>query len=334
MVSNVPAFGMDAYWVHERRLVPLVSGVAVDRIVARAEVWGDPQALKRSLLADHFARITLRSDSRTPWYSTEDDAPVGGLVVIRGSWFFKRQTREGRTGCMLYLKKSHASNSPQRCRSWVSFEHGVGASGPSAMSGKKQCVVVGYKDSVGSDGVAEIRPIAIGPLTYGVDEHSSTVTHEHFRTYPEEVEEFQGIDFSSKSPLRLLRSMAEAGPGALDDALRSKLGDRLEGELETGLPRYPLGVDDNIGTTAVMLRSIDPGRELDSQGLGNVGISRVEIARAYAGSDQVVIVATTGRIGPSVRHLLDEASFVSHARGVVPKRWLCLEGQEMAKLWE
>jgi hypothetical protein len=148
---------MYPFWAHGRKLVaatPDESGRILHRLRGR-----------RQLLADEFMAQLARPSPVVPWTASIGSADIGDLVIVRGHWFFRREPRDGRDGCLCCLKQPGELKSGPSITFWVSYEHCVGSTGRMMLSGHKHCAVVGYKQRA-QDGIT-IDPLSIGNLVKG-----------------------------------------------------------------------------------------------------------------------------------------------------------------------
>ena len=175
--------GFDPFWAHGRKLLALTRDDNAGRIRRKVQEWfpNDDHG-KRQLLADEFVAGLTRPDSTPSWSPDLSAADLGDIVIIRGHWHFRREERDGRDGCLCYLKGPGQADGPPIVSVWVAYEPCVGSTGRTMLSGHKHCAVIGWKQE-DDDGVT-VDPIAIDYLVNGALHDAPYLESNAYQVWP------------------------------------------------------------------------------------------------------------------------------------------------------
>lgn len=288
-----PPSSIDAIWAHERRLVSAVDLRETTRIARRAD---------------------------------------GYLMVVRGHWYFKRSRQGDRDGATCYLKERHGKGAPQRIRFWAAYEHCVGATGRSELSGHKHCAVIGYR--VKGDPPVGVVPMVIGRLVAGRDDFPLTVGRHHYRIRPSQIDAFEDVDLT-RSATREAREAVEA---MKERTIKARLA-RILGE--PYVPKDHGGERSDLFTRRLRLAGADHHAAFIMKGRGTRGRMTVrdlghngdQLERALHEPVDLVGVVNNGPIDSLVFQRLEQACFYHDRRLGQPRRWFALDGEDLARIF-
>lgn len=332
---DIPArIGLDPFWAHGRKLLTLTRDDNGGRIRRKLQEWfPDDDHGKRQLLADEFVAGLTRSDSTHRWSADLSAANRGDIVIIRGHWYFRREAQDGRAGCLCYLKGPGEAHARPVASMWVSYEHCVGSTGRMMLSGHKHCAVIGWKQE-DEEGIT-VDPIAIGYLVNGALHDGPYLESNAYQVWPQEIDQFAAVDFSRQAR----KAAREAVANMVEADIKSKLAAILG---EPFLDKDNPAERSDLFTARAILNGVPTSLALVLKGRGaphkitlvHLGKNGDQLQKAFTEPANVVGVIHTGRIDPTIRRDLDDKCFVQHARLGRMRRWMILDGEDLAKVFE
>lgn len=333
MAAQVPV-GMAPYWAHHRKMLALTPARTGSRIREKLRGWfEDHGAAARYLLADEVVQRITSDLSLPRLYVDERQAAPGDLLVVRDDWHFRREERDGRDGCICYLRGKASPSTVPRVAFWVAYEHCVGSTGRTRLSGHRHCAVVGWR--VDGSHQEFINPIAIGDLVIGAHDDPQRIyfSDNQYELDVREIDQFGQVDFSKRAP----KSALERVQAMLESEVKAAFG-HVFGEpfLDKDHPAERSDIFTARATVrgqsvpfAFVLKARGTPRKLT---LANLGKNGDQVNKALTEPAGVVAVVHTGQVNSVVRRHLDDSCFVSTVRRGDPRRWVVIDGESLARI--
>lgn len=333
--SDLGALSIEAWWVNQPKAQMQVDPDRWETLLRRLRGLPNSEHLRAPLIGEAVLSSWLDPATAVDWRETERDADVGDWLMLRGSWTYRRSPRGGREGVECYLKERQAKGSRVRARAWVALEHAATSTGRSDMSGKKQSVILGRVESV--EPPVELRPIVIGTLVRGFGNSNLSIglSHDEHEVYPSQVDAFEGVDFQRRATQGAARAVAHMYEARLKELLASAIGEPFvpkdHGGERSDLFTSRMSIEGESTSAAFVLKAKAAPRTVHLRHLGKNGD---QLVRATSEPVRLIVLGHTGNFDSLVRRRLEETAFYRTFKERHPTRWLTLDGETLARIFE